>query len=347
MGALSDHCDIIPITSEGQWHEERAKGIGGSDLGAILGLSKYASPWSVWALKSGLVPKDDAGAAAAWGHLLEAPIAEMYARETGEAIVEWPSVSLVSKRYPYMRANIDRLRVKPSEQFPAGVVTTWGTREEPRTDEPPGIIGILEIKSGGIASYGNVEEWDNDAIPEGYQMQGYHYGIVSGITDIRYAALLGGHGLQLRTLDWDEDVAENIVQVESWFWALVESGDEPPLDGHRATLEAVEKLSRTPEKEFDGGDDLEAMWSEYQALKDQEAEMRTKANEVRGVILRSIQDAEVGLANGRKLFTFRLTKGRETFDQDAFKAEHPELYQKFTSRGNPYRRLMASRSKAS
>ena len=39
-----------------EWHEWRSHGIGGSDIGAILGLSKFASPWTVWADKQGLLP---------------------------------------------------------------------------------------------------------------------------------------------------------------------------------------------------------------------------------------------------------------------------------------------------
>ena len=39
--------------SREEWLKERRKSLGGSDMGAVLGLNKYRSPWVVWAEKTG------------------------------------------------------------------------------------------------------------------------------------------------------------------------------------------------------------------------------------------------------------------------------------------------------
>lgn len=340
MGIITDHCIIVPIKDDEQWHAERSQGIGGSDVGALLGLSNYASAYSVWALKSGLVDKEPAGEAARWGHLLEPTVADAYAEDTGEALVEWPNISLISKKYPFMRANVDRLIVEPSDEFPAGVVTVWD-----KPEEPPGVIGLFEAKTAGIASYGTAHHWDDGAIPEGYMMQGYHYGIVTGIRDIRYGALLAGQGLVTRELDWDDDTADNIIQVESWFWSLVESGQEPPVDGSDATAKVLEARHREPDKEHDGGDLLAEMWAEYREFQDVADQYAKKAKEARAKMLQAIGDAEVAMANGEKLFTYKLTAPRKSIDTDALKAERPEVYEQYLKVGNPYRRLMPARKK--
>ena len=44
----------LPSSHE-EWLEDRRKGIGGSDVGALLGLNKYKSPYTLWAAKSGLL----------------------------------------------------------------------------------------------------------------------------------------------------------------------------------------------------------------------------------------------------------------------------------------------------
>ena len=40
----------------GQWLELRKKTIGGSDAAGIIGLSSYATPYTVWANKTGRLP---------------------------------------------------------------------------------------------------------------------------------------------------------------------------------------------------------------------------------------------------------------------------------------------------
>ena len=104
-----------------------------------------------------------------------------------------------------MFANLDFLIVEPSEQFPAGVVTKWE-----KTEVPEGSITILDVKTAGIASPGNPGAWSDNSIPQSYMLQAYHYGIVTGITSgITFAALIGGQGLQVRELEWDEELAEH------------------------------------------------------------------------------------------------------------------------------------------
>lgn len=47
--------------SREEWLKERRNSIGGSEMGAILGLNKYASAYTVWAVKTGLMdePEDN------------------------------------------------------------------------------------------------------------------------------------------------------------------------------------------------------------------------------------------------------------------------------------------------
>ena len=41
--------------SREEWLKERKKSLGGSDMGAVLGLNKYRSPYTVWAEKTGSI----------------------------------------------------------------------------------------------------------------------------------------------------------------------------------------------------------------------------------------------------------------------------------------------------
>ena len=42
-----------------EWLEYRRLGIGGSDAGAIIGMNPYATPYSVWADKTGRLPEKE------------------------------------------------------------------------------------------------------------------------------------------------------------------------------------------------------------------------------------------------------------------------------------------------
>ena len=58
-----------------QWLEARRKGIGGSDAAAILGMSHYSTPYSVFAEKMGALPEKEDSEAMRQGRDLEAYVA--------------------------------------------------------------------------------------------------------------------------------------------------------------------------------------------------------------------------------------------------------------------------------
>lgn len=63
------------------WLAERRKGVGGSDVAAILGLDPYKTPYQVWRDKLGLDADEDAGDAARRGKFLEDAVLARYAED--------------------------------------------------------------------------------------------------------------------------------------------------------------------------------------------------------------------------------------------------------------------------
>lgn len=58
---------VMAITQnmpKNQWLEYRKQGIGGNDVAAVCGLSKYKSPMGLWLEKTGQVESETAGEAA-------------------------------------------------------------------------------------------------------------------------------------------------------------------------------------------------------------------------------------------------------------------------------------------
>ena len=91
-----------------EWLQARRAGIGGSDIGAILGLSRYRSPVDVWLDKTGQAEADTGMSEAAyWGVELEATVAAEYAKRTGNK-VQRVNQMLRHPEHDWMLANIDR-----------------------------------------------------------------------------------------------------------------------------------------------------------------------------------------------------------------------------------------------
>jgi len=66
------------MSDRAAWLEARRRTIGGSDVAAILGLSKWGTPFSVWLDKTGQTPEQGAQWIHVRGHLMEPLILAMY-----------------------------------------------------------------------------------------------------------------------------------------------------------------------------------------------------------------------------------------------------------------------------
>ena len=51
--------DQAALSPDEQWHLRRRLGIGGSEIGTILGLNKYQTPFDLWLIKTGRKTPDD------------------------------------------------------------------------------------------------------------------------------------------------------------------------------------------------------------------------------------------------------------------------------------------------
>jgi putative phage-type endonuclease len=320
---------VIPtwnMTSE-DWLNSRDKGIGGSDAGTIVGVNKYKSAYALWAEKSGLIGRQGAGDAAKWGNRLERVVAEAYAEDYDKAVVSWP-VILVSQEpgLEFMLANLDFLIVEPSDMFPAGRVTDWYELEYPDNVE-----GILEVKTSGIASPGTSHLWANNSIPESYRLQTVHYGVVTGIHNIHFAALLGGQGLITRQLTWDDRLAEDLIAAETMFWDMVVNQVAPPVDGSDATESALQSLypRHIEGKVYEGGTDLRLLWGEFTQAKIDAEEADKKRKALRAQVLNLIGDSEFATVDGQPVLSYKSSKDGDSFDTKAFQDAHPDIYRQF------------------
>lgn len=142
--------------------DEEARLLGGSDLAALVGLSPWGTPLTVYArLKSGLSPREQTPAQRR-GTLLEPVVREMYRLDTGAEILG--PVKLRHPRHEFGRASLDDVvrhrgggkRVLEIKTDGRDRAHHWG---EPGTDEVPDYYAVqVEWYMGTGLECGAIEE---------------------------------------------------------------------------------------------------------------------------------------------------------------------------------------------
>lgn len=307
----------VGMTRE-EWLLTRRQGIGGSDIAAILGLNKYKSPMGVYLDKVGETPiEDTAGEAAYWGNVLEEVVAKEFQERTGEK-VRRDNRMLAHPEHPYLMANLDRVVVGKKE--------------------------ILECKT---SSAYRLKEWESDEVPMEYLLQIMHYLAVTGYDRAHIAVLVGGQKFIHKTIERDEELIQQIIDMASDFWNNhVMTKTPPPYDGSSATSNFLSAMFPQADQETETvlDDEADALITQYQEAKEREEAAKKDKTEAENKLKGMVGLAELGLA-GSYVVEWKNVKGRETLDTKAFKAENAELYEKYKKEGKPTRRFAIKEAK--
>ena len=318
---------VIAKTTElthDEWLNLRKTGIGGSDAGTILGVNSYSSPYALWADKTGLVENVFKGnAATEWGNRLERTVAEAFAEQSGCAVVEWPV--MLQGRNTWELANVDFFIVEPSEVTPAGQVTSVES-------EPNNISAILECKTTGIVGKGNAKGWDNNQVPASYYWQGAHYAMVTGISQVYFACLIGGVGIVVRSRDYTAECLAGLRDAETSFWELVEKKSPPEFTGADAEFEVLKSLyPSSTGTSVEVSEFIVDCLSEYRMAKQEAEEAEAAVKAIRIELEAAIADADEATWGGQTLYTYKSNKVGEQFDTKRFKEENPELWAQYVT----------------
>lgn len=197
-----------------EWHELRKSGLGGSDVAAVVGVSKWTSAYALWAAKSGLIPDDFSDSEAMeWGRLLEPVIREKFAAKHPEWTVINTNATFRSQEHEFMLANVDGFIDFGNDEW-----------------------GVLEIKTAAYE-----DDWVN-GVPRYYDAQVRHYMRVFGMTRGIVAVLFHGNKYQEYEVLANDFVDQADVDMLVQFWDGVHNGVAPDWDGALATYETVRAM---------------------------------------------------------------------------------------------------------
>lgn len=279
--------------SREEWLMRRRKTIGGSDAAGIVGLSRWASPFSVWADKTGRAVEKEDTEAMRQGRDLEDYVARRWMEETGKRVYRLPAM-LYHPKYPFAHADVDRMVM--GENAGLECKTTFS----------------LDLKQ-----FNGVE------FPVQYYAQCVHYLAVTGADRWYLAVLAYGRGFFTFTLERDQAEIDALMAAEADFWKLVEQDTPPDADGSEATSAALREVYPISEQTTADLFGRDTVLREYMRLKEDKKALDTRIGEIENTIKADMGEAESGLCG-----SFHISwksQNRQTFQAKEFAKDHPSI----------------------
>lgn len=193
-----------------EWHMIRSQGIGGSEIGTILGLNPWESAYTLFHKKLGLIEDNiDNNWAIRFGKAFEAPILGLFGEEHTYLNL-YKVGTFVNDTKPWMHANPDSIA------------------EHKETKE----LKIVEVKTARTS-------WAE--LPPHYEAQVMWYMHVTGI---RKAVVVGVNGMtyQEYEVEYDEFIGKLYEERAEAFWNAITEQVAPDWDGSKSTFETVRQL---------------------------------------------------------------------------------------------------------
>jgi len=281
------------------WKLERMKGIGGSDVAAVLGVSRWKSPLRLYLEKLGEIEPEGDNEYMLWGRKLEKLIIEHFAEITGKTVEKIDKI-LVHPQYSFMIANID------------GYIEAEDA--------------VVEAKT---ASSYKLDEWSGDNIPIEYVLQGQHYLAVTGCSKVYYPVLVGGNTFFIKEMTRDEELINMIIDAESRFWhEHIEKRIPPEMTGAVDAKELLDKLYPVSREGMKVElPQLEDVVNQLAVTQQKIKELEQLADELQAKIKEQMGEAEIAEV-GNFIITWKSVTS-ERLDTSRLKKELPDVYKQF------------------
>ena len=209
--------EMIVLPSREAWLENRRKGLGGSEISAVIGRNPYMDNVTLWELKTGRREAEDISDKpyVKYGNQAERHLRGLFRLDYPQFKVNYrENNSWTNPRYPWAQASLDG----------------WLTDQKGRR-------GVLEIKTAEILKSMQKERW-NKKIPDNYYCQVLFYMAVVE-ADFAYVKAqlksefddepyLQTKHIPIERADVQEDI-DYLMAKGAEFWEYVKRDERPPL----------------------------------------------------------------------------------------------------------------------
>jgi len=298
----------VATMTEADWHEWRAEGIGGSDIAALVGLSNYASPLSLYYEKTGqLKPDHEPSERQRIGRRMEGLLAEEFHDRTGLYCMATQTI-WAHPVHTFARCTVDGLAYEGDDI----------------EDRSP--LGVIEFKTDGRFGW-------PEGVPANIRAQCVWE---MGVTDSPQSWLVvmfAGFRVQVFEIPFDDDARADwvfMLDAATRFWDQVQTRTPPLADDHEATTRALLQVhDPDPTAELDADDTTRDLvdklrWAKA-ATKAAKAAEDTLSNQLRA----ALGDAVDLVDSGRVIASWRPQIAARV-DIAELRFAHPELVGAYT-----------------
>ncbi|MBP8285154.1 MAG: YqaJ viral recombinase family protein [Chromatiaceae bacterium] len=284
-----------------RFHQDRLSGLGGSDIGAILGLNPWRTPYQVFLEKIGEAPPFEGNLQTRFGQHAEEFVAWEYCHQTGRqvqrftAMLRHPEVPLIG--------HVDRLVVPEGAKKASHL-------GQIRTD-----LG-LEAKTASAFATGRASEWGesgSDQVPEAYLVQCATYMALTECPRWDLAVLFGNTEFRIYHLTRDLELEAMILDEAARFWTDHVLARNPPTPSSEA--EARQRWPRHSEgKVLEADLEIRALLSQLAEYKRQGQKVAAQEQITKDRLLPLLADADSVRHGSLILATYRANKDSQRTD---------------------------------
>ena len=311
---------IIKPADRQAWLAQREKGIGSSEVGTILGVNPFQTPYQLWRRKKGMDAPLQENEAMRAGHILEGAVATYFEEETGREVIkasagDWLAVD---KEKEYLRVSPDR--------------TYWLEGKHSKDNK-----GILECKTTQL-------DIDSDDVPMHWYCQLMYQIGVMNYQQGSLAWLTRGRKFDYKDIVFDADFYAYMVEQLTKFWVDYIQGDkEPPA----TSIEDVcLKFPRSIGKAIEANDEVMEAVNNLKMVKTQIDELNKQKKEAEDLIKTFMADSDTLCLAGTKesnpvvVATWKTAKDTQKFNEKLFASEHADIYGQYMQNVTGSRRFL-------
>jgi putative phage-type endonuclease len=297
---------------------DRSKYIGGSDIGAILGLSKFRTPLEVWMEKTGKEVRQLDSLPLRFGSFAEEFVASEYARATNFELLHDESI-YIHPTHPMMSAHVDRFILGDGLNKPA-------TR-------------LLECKTANPFARGEWGEPGTDQVPMSYLCQCIWYMAITGIEQCDLAVLFGNSDFRIYEIERDLELEAIVIEKALHFWNDYVLKDIAPPAQTEGDYQALFKKT-DPSKTIEANPKTVELIRQLQSLSTQSGDVDEQITQIKQHIMNEMKEAEVLSYQGNVIATWKAPKPSFRLDSKRLETEEKEIFERFKMPVQNSRRLV-------
>jgi len=273
-----------------EWLQRRKAGIGGSDVGALLGVSPWRTALDVYYDKVGASREEPENENMRIGTALEQFVADRFEQETGRKTSRFNGLLQVG----HSIGNVDRLVVPEGARL-------GSYQNEIRTNE------LVECKTSS-------NEWEE--VPVHYLAQVQHYmGLDPAFEVASVACLFLGFQKHFQTyrVERDNALIKTMQEAVEKFWAEHVEKRIPPAPQNEEDCRRLWEKSEAG-KVVEADEALAEVAAQLRDVTLREKELEAQEKELRGKLMAALGDAEELRFGAQKLATWKNNKASEKTD---------------------------------